>query len=314
MKLSDLLVDDCVIVPVEASDLQGALAAILQRACAHLPLEEAQGMQMARELATGIQGEVARVHDLVVVALGSLPALRQPCLGVAVSPTPFEVETQVGAEAATARAVFLTLTPGRFSGVRHHFVPALVKVLKDPGEVERLLCADSAAAVRSFKELMDVEFRGRLVVQDALVPMQYRVYPDTPLREVMDLMVRRKTHAVPVVGEQYEVLGILTSGDALAHLASRGHPEEDDQGAAVLEQPRAKEVMTRSVLCVSEEQALVEAANMMVNRDVEQLPVVRDGELVGFVTRDSILRALYGHEETKTEKPNSPKPESERTE
>jgi CBS domain-containing protein len=33
---------------------------------------------------------------------------------------------------------------------------------------------------------------------------------------------------------------------------------------------------------------------MMVNRDVEQLPVVRDGELVGFVTRDSILRALSG--------------------
>ncbi len=52
--------------------------------------------------------------------------------------------------------------------------------------------------------------------------------------------------------------------------------------------------MTRSVLCVSEDQALTEAANMMVNRDVEQLPVVREGELVGFVTRDSILRALHG--------------------
>jgi CBS domain-containing protein len=33
---------------------------------------------------------------------------------------------------------------------------------------------------------------------------------------------------------------------------------------------------------------------MMVNRDVEQLPVVREGELVGFITRDSILRALHG--------------------
>jgi CBS domain-containing protein len=45
---------------------------------------------------------------------------------------------------------------------------------------------------------------------------------------------------------------------------------------------------------VSEDQTLVDAANMMVNRDVEQLPVVRDGELVGFVTRKSILRALHG--------------------
>ena len=68
--------------------------------------------------------------------------------------------------------------------------------------------------------------------------------------------------------------------------------------------------MTRSVLCVSEDQALTEAANMMVNRDVEQLPVVREGELVGFVTRDSILRALYGHEDTE---PENPKRESEST-
>ena len=51
--------------------------------------------------------------------------------------------------------------------------------------------------------------------------------------------------------------------------------------------------MKRSVLCVSEDHTLVDAANMLVNRDVEQLPVVRDGELMGFVTRKSILRALY---------------------
>ena len=31
----------------------------------------------------------------------------------------------------------------------------------------------------------------------------------------------------------------------------------------------------------------------MVTRDVEQLPVVRDGEFIGFVTRDTILRTLH---------------------
>jgi CBS domain-containing protein len=32
---------------------------------------------------------------------------------------------------------------------------------------------------------------------------------------------------------------------------------------------------------------------MMVNRDVEQLPVVRDSELIGFLTREATLRALH---------------------
>jgi len=50
--------------------------------------------------------------------------------------------------------------------------------------------------------------------------------------------------------------------------------------------------MTRAVLCVSEDQTLVDVASLMVNRDVEQLPVVREGELVGFVTREAVLRAL----------------------
>ena len=72
----------------------------------------------------------------------------------------------------------------------------------------------------------------------------------------------------------------------------------------------ARDFMTRTVLCVSEGQALVEAANMMVNRDVEQLPVVREGELVGFVTRDSILRALTGSLEPDTNKETESEPDA----
>jgi len=131
-----------------------------------------------------------------------------------------------------------------------------------------------------------------LLVDAALEPVKYRVYPDTPLSEVIDLIVRRGVRAVPVVGEQYEVLGIITSGDALDQIlrsAPAEQPAKADEGPEVL----ARDVMTRAVLCVSEDQPLNEAAHMMVNRDVEQLPVVRDGELIGFVTRDSILRSLH---------------------
>ena len=126
-----------------------------------------------------------------------------------------------------------------------------------------------------------------MLVGHALKPAQYRVYPDTPLAEVVDLMVRREVRAVPVVGEQYEVLGIITSGDAL-HRVLNERP-----GAPTREEVLARDVMTRAVLCVSEDQLLVEAANTMVMRDVEQLPVVRDGEFIGFVTRDTILRTLH---------------------
>ena len=56
----------------------------------------------------------------------------------------------------------------------------------------------------------------------------------------------------------------------------------------VLPDPRGlpvKDVMSRAVLCVSEEQTLSDVANLMNNKDVDRFPVVREGVVVGFLTR-----------------------------
>lgn len=130
-----------------------------------------------------------------------------------------------------------------------------------------------------------------LLVENALEDAKYRVYPETPLDEVVDLMVRRELHALPVVGEQFEVLGIITTGDALDRLLRE--PPAEVEGEEARPPATARDVMTRAVLCVGEGQPLMEAARMMVNKKVDQLPVVRDGELVGLITRDAILAALH---------------------
>lgn len=140
---------------------------------------------------------------------------------------------------------------------------------------------------------MDTRPKKALLVEDAAEAAKYRVYADTPLTEVVDLMVRRGLRAIPVVGERYEVLGIITAGDALGRVL-RDAPSEDDKAEGGTELLTARDVMTRAVLCVSESQPLEDAARMMVNRKVGQLPVVREGELVGLITRNAVLRALHG--------------------
>jgi CBS domain-containing protein len=54
------------------------------------------------------------------------------------------------------------------------------------------------------------------------------------------------------------------------------------------------DVMTRQVLCVAPEQPVAQVAALMINKDVERVPVVRDGRLVGFLTRGDIVRKLIG--------------------
>jgi CBS domain-containing protein len=53
-----------------------------------------------------------------------------------------------------------------------------------------------------------------------------------------------------------------------------------------------REAMSRSVLCLSDEQPLADVASLMNSKDVDRFPVVRDGVLVGFLTRADLIRRL----------------------
>lgn len=294
MKLSDLLVDEWIAVPFEARDLGEALAVLVERVARSGALPPDRGRKLARDLAFGTEGEVVRVNQDIVLVLGRVEALEDLSVTLGVARSPFRVSAEGETPPRTARAVLLLLTPRSAQALKAEVAPSLVRVLRDPELTQKLMQAGDVIEVRGLKELMEAEIQHRLLVEDALVPARYRVYPDTPLSEVMDLIVRRGLRAVPVVGERYEVLGIITSGDALKRLLPRKRPGDADADASAERPMTARDVMTRSVMCVSEEQSLLEAANLMVNRDVEQLPVVREGELVGFLTRDTILRALFG--------------------
>ncbi len=295
MRFSELLTDEWVTLTLEAGDLAGALHEIMERVAGVGVLEPAAAAKMARDVAFGTQGEVLRLNDSVVAVLGPLEGLARVSAAVGVSAQPFLVTAEGLPEPRSARAVILVLVPGRLTGVRRDLVPALGKALRDPECTSRLLTARSLGDLRSLRELMDVEFQPHPRVEDVMIPAAHRVHPDTPLDDVVDLMVRRRVHAVPVVGERNEVLGMLTSRDALAYLLQLGGGERGPSRKSGPASPRlAREFMNRTVLCVSEEQSLAEAAHMMVNRDAEELPVVREGELVGLVTRDSILGVLRG--------------------
>jgi CBS domain-containing protein len=53
--------------------------------------------------------------------------------------------------------------------------------------------------------------------------------------------------------------------------------------------------MARSVLCVSDDQTVADAAHLLASKDVDSAPVVQDGVLRGFVTRADLVRRLMGN-------------------
>ena len=298
MKLIELLGDGGILVPLDAPDFEAALARALEAVEGFTP-EKAQ--RVAIDLATGSAGEVARVHDQIIVVLAQEDTLESVSGVLGVAPEPFEVHA-VGDDAGptTARILMVLVTPRRFATLKHQMLPALVRYFREEERAGPVLAAQSIDAVKSLGGLMELELHERLLVEDVLSPLQYRVYPDTPYTEVVDLMVRRGLKSVPVVGEDYEFLGIITTGDAMKHVVARTQTEEAGEPRETTPQREhtARQIMTRSVMCVSEDQSLMEAAFIMVNRDVEELPVIREGEMVGFLTRGEVLRLLFGPAES----------------
>ncbi len=145
---------------------------------------------------------------------------------------------------------------------------------------------DDADAVLASRDFREAEIVTDVRVAHVLTPLSYRVYRDTPVPEVQNLMLRRRIAAVPVVGDDLEVLGLITAGDLLEHAMSEADGAERGPLAA-------RDVMTRSVYCVSDEESLAEAGRALSARGVAQLPVVREGEIVGFLERAAVMRAFF---------------------
>jgi CBS domain-containing protein len=306
MKIVEMLRRGAILVPLDAPDLKWALTSALR---AVMGVSDEDAKKLATDLVGAVSGEIHRVHERVVVAFAESDAVEEISAVLGVSPVRFTTEgteaasglglAQAGADDAPqlgtgSEIVLVMVTPRRFTSLRDRVLPTLKRFFREEEGVRPLLKARSADGVLRVAGFMDLDPHRSLLVEDVVEPIQYRVYPDTPYSEVTDLMVRRGLQAVPVVGEEYEFLGIITTGEALNELVSQARVESVGGGSAPARaEPTAREVMTRTVMCVSEEQSLIEAASIMVNRNVEQLPVIRDGEMVGLLTCGEVLRWLF---------------------
>ena len=158
-----------------------------------------------------------------------------------------------------------------------------------------MLDARTADDILAIPQLQELRLAPRLTVRDIMIHTLAGVGPELAVRDAVDLMIRKRLRALPVVGEKREVLGIISEWDVMRGLLPQIPRAGDDERPRPEGSPlKVRDVMARSVLCVSEDMALEEAAHLMINKDVEQFPVVREGKLTGFLTRGDIIRKLFG--------------------
>lgn len=105
------------------------------------------------------------------------------------------------------------------------------------------------------------------------------VHPETPIFDALQLLSRYRISGMPVINHDNEVVGILSEKDVLRLLLDKNSDH----------QKTVFDYMSHDVISFNEDDSITEICNFFIRGHVRRVPIVRDGKLVGVVSRPDIL-------------------------
>lgn len=298
MKLSDFLAVERAIVPLGVESLGDAAAALLDRLDAERVVVDVE--KLRRRMREQRAEDVVVLADRAFVLHYRSDAVTdlRVAMGTSLAPLRRDAE-QTDDEPQGARVVFMIVAPPRAAARHLQVVRGFVRLLARAEVIAAIAAGDSAAAVCACPAFAEVELPEQLVVRDLMSERPRTTSPDEPLRAAAREMMDAGLDALPVVDDDGRLLGLLSERELVRHLLTTqviqdpvARPHAPTGNAAG--RKAVRDVMTRQVLCVAPEQPIAEVASLMSNKDVERVPVVCEGRLVGFLTRGDIVRKLLG--------------------
>ena len=141
-----------------------------------------------------------------------------------------------------------------------------------------------------------------MIVEDIMTSRVITVRPETTVQDAARLMFTNRVSGLPVVDADGHVVGIISDGDLMRR---QRRPKVTpwwrlffQDGERLAREYRkiigttVGDVMTRPALVISPVFGIETAAAILDNRQIRRLPVVRDGQLVGIVSRGDLVKAL----------------------
>lgn len=305
MKLLDVVEQRHVIVPLNAPTVREATERLAERLVASGGDVVIDANRLNAVIRNAWPEDLVSVGEHAFLPHFRTEAVRKLATALGVSQTPIRWDKDAS---RTARIVILIVAPPREASTYLQVVGAFARLLSDPNVVLSLLAAKTAEQLVQADAFQSVELPTHLSVRDIMTPQVLSARPDQTLGEVARMMMDKDVRALPVVDVHGSLVGMVTHRELLKYLIPdylqksksgkfRALPANMMAGQGNVD-PRGlpvKDVMSRSVLCLSEDQTLTDVANLMNNKDVDRFPVVREGIVVGFLTRADLIRRLVAN-------------------
>lgn len=143
---------------------------------------------------------------------------------------------------------------------------------------------------------------------DVMTTNVITVSPETSVQSLAGLLGSHGISGVPVVDAANNLVGIVSEGDLLfraeTHTERRTEPRrarwfdafargrDAAQDYIKAHGREVRDVMTRDVTTISETTELGEIASLLEAKRIKRVPVVRDGKVIGIISRANLVRVL----------------------
>jgi CBS domain-containing protein len=146
-----------------------------------------------------------------------------------------------------------------------------------------------------------------IVAADIMTAPAIVVRPETNMAEIASLLASKHLSAVPVCHSDNTLAGVVSESDILKPFREAARARRDWWLGVIAEGEElpqdfldylrrdtrtAADVMVRHVYTAEEQTTLPRLAELMLSHGIKRLPVLRDGKVVGIVSRADLVAAI----------------------
>lgn len=143
--------------------------------------------------------------------------------------------------------------------------------------------------------------------KDIMTKNVITVHKSATIKEIAKALVDNAISGVPVVDDDGALVGIVSEGDLLHKESIPKTPEYVNVLGAIvffsglqrfntdfkkLLAEQAANIMTDRVITVYEEEEIEEIAQLMLEHGIKRIPVLKNGKIVGIVSRADLVKLL----------------------
>jgi tRNA nucleotidyltransferase (CCA-adding enzyme) len=123
-----------------------------------------------------------------------------------------------------------------------------------------------------------------MLIRELMIKKIITVRDDADVRAICRLLTKHNSSGFPVINKAGKLVGYISERDIIAAVPKPNFLSR-----------KAKDLMNRKIRTIPDDAPINIATKIFSEEKFRQLPVLREGRLIGVITRSELVKHMMGH-------------------